>query len=65
MNDETEAIRLDPMLATAYFYRGAAYGGLGDSLHARSDIMTAVHLDPSLEHYVTSKEPTAAVRPTP
>jgi Flp pilus assembly protein TadD len=56
IKDETEAIRLDPKLARAYYFRGAAFAGLGDSQNAHTDIATAVHLDPSLERYVTSKD---------
>jgi Flp pilus assembly protein TadD len=54
--DEAEAIRLDPKLARAYYFRGAAYGGLGDSQNARSDIASAVRLDPSLARYVTNQD---------
>ena len=41
--------------ARAYFLRGAAFGGLGDSHNSLSDIVTALRLDPSLERYVTFK----------
>jgi Flp pilus assembly protein TadD len=37
-------------------YRGMAYARLGDTNNARSDIETAVRLDPSLERYVTAKQ---------
>jgi regulator of sirC expression with transglutaminase-like and TPR domain len=53
MRDEAQAIQLDPKLARAYLLRGAAFGGLGDSHSALSDIETAVRLDPSLDRYVT------------
>jgi Flp pilus assembly protein TadD len=33
-----------------------AYGRLGDTNNARSDIETALRLDPSLERYVTAKQ---------
>jgi tetratricopeptide (TPR) repeat protein len=56
VRDEAEAIRLDPKLSTAYFFRGSAYGGLGDAPRARSDMVAAVRLDPSLQRYVTSKD---------
>jgi Flp pilus assembly protein TadD len=56
VKDGDEAIRLDPNLAQAHFYRGMAYGRLGDTNNARSDIETAVRLDPSLERYVTAKQ---------
>lgn len=42
VKDETEAIQLDQKLARAYFLRGAAFGDLGDSPNAVSDIETAV-----------------------
>ena len=59
--DETEAIRLDPKLARAYFLRGAAFGDLGKSSNAVSDIVTAVSLDPSLDQYVSTKDKTASI----
>jgi tetratricopeptide (TPR) repeat protein len=55
IRDEAQAIQLDPKLARAYFLRGAAFGGLGDSHNSLSDIVTALRLDPSLERYVTFK----------
>jgi Flp pilus assembly protein TadD len=55
VKDESEAIRLDPKMARAYFFRGAALGALGDSSKARSDIGTAVRLDPSLGRFVAGK----------
>ena len=42
IRDETQAIQLDPRLPRAYFLRGAAFGGLGDSREAVSDLQTAV-----------------------
>jgi len=59
IRDETQAIQLDPRLPRAYFLRGAAFGGLGDSREAVSDLQTAVRLDPSLDRYVKSKGKTA------
>jgi Flp pilus assembly protein TadD len=56
VKDGDEAIRLDPNLAQAHFYRGMAYGRLGDLNNARNEIETAVRLDPSLERYVTAKQ---------
>jgi Flp pilus assembly protein TadD len=61
LKDEAEAIRLDPKLARAYFLRGVAFGDLGDSANAVSDIRTAVDLDPSLDHYVSTKGKTASI----
>jgi tetratricopeptide (TPR) repeat protein len=61
MQDEAHAIELDPKLARAYFYRGAAFGGLGDSAKAVSDLQKAVDLDPSLDRYVTSRGKTASL----
>jgi len=60
VKDEDEAIRLDPNIARAHFYRGLAYGRPGN---ARSDIETAVRLDPSLERYGTAKQESARYRP--
>jgi Flp pilus assembly protein TadD len=61
LKDEAEAIRLDPKLARAYFFRGAAFGDLGNSREAVSDIVTAVDLDPSLDHYVSTKGKSASI----
>ena len=61
VKDEAEAIRLDPGLARAYFLRGAAFGDLGNSPDAVSDIGTAVGLDPSLDHYISTKGKTASI----
>jgi len=61
VKDEAEAIRLDPKLARAYFLRGAAFGDLGNSPSAFSDIVTAVGLDPSLDRYISSKGKTASL----
>ena len=61
VQDEAEAIRLDPKLARAYFLRGAAFGDLGNSASAVSDIVTAVDLDPSLDRYVSTKGKTASI----
>jgi lipoprotein NlpI len=41
-------------MARAYFFRGAAFGGLGDASKARADFANAIHLDPSLQRYLTS-----------
>jgi Flp pilus assembly protein TadD len=59
--NEAEAIRLDPKLARAYFLRGAAFGDLGDSPNAFSDIATAVELDPSLDRYISTMGKTASI----
>jgi Flp pilus assembly protein TadD len=56
IEDEGQAIQLDPKLARAYYFRGAAFAGLDDSQNARSDIATVVRLDPSLERYVKTKD---------
>jgi Flp pilus assembly protein TadD len=61
VRDEAHAIQLDPKLARAYFLRGAAFGSLGDSRNAVSDLVTAVRLDPSLDRYVTSRGKTASL----
>ena len=61
LKDEAQAIHLDSTLARAYFLRGAAFGGLGDSANAVSDLVKAVDLDPSLDRYVTSKGKTASL----
>jgi Flp pilus assembly protein TadD len=65
VKDEDEAIRLDSNLAQAHFFRGMAYGRLGNSSDARSDIETAVRLDPSLERYLTAKHESAPTVPAP
>jgi Flp pilus assembly protein TadD len=65
VKDEDEAIRLDSNLAQAHFFRGMAYGRLGDAVDARSDIETAVRLDPSLERYLTAKHEGAPTAPAP
>lgn len=61
VKDEGEAIRRDPKLARVYFLRGAAFGNLGDSPSAVSDLVTAVKLDPSLDHYISSEGKTASI----
>jgi tetratricopeptide (TPR) repeat protein len=61
LKDEAEAIRLDPKLARAYFFRGAASGDLGDSPSAVSDLVTAVNLDPSLDHYISTHGKRASI----
>lgn len=61
VRDEDEAIRLDSKLARAYFLRGAAFGDLGDSSNAYSNIVTAVGLDPSLDHFISTKGKTASL----
>lgn len=61
VKDEDEAIRLDAKLARAYFLRGAAFGDLGDSGNAYSNIVTAVGLDPSLDHFISTKGKTASL----
>lgn len=61
VKDEDEAIRLDSKLARAYFLRGAAFGDLGDSHSAYSNIVTAVGLDPSLDHFISTKGKTASL----
>jgi Flp pilus assembly protein TadD len=48
LDDENEAIRLDPAVAYAYFLRGIAYAKLGDNEKASSDTQKAVQLDPKL-----------------
>jgi hypothetical protein len=58
------AIRLKPKKADAWTERGyvcllAAFGDLGNSASAVSDITTAVGLDPSLDRYISSKGKTA------
>jgi tetratricopeptide (TPR) repeat protein len=65
VKDEDEAIRLDSDLAQAHFFRGMAYGRLGNSSDARSDIETAVRLDPSWERYLTAKHESAPSMPAP
>jgi len=61
IKDEAQAIRLDPKMARAYFLRGAAFGDLGDSPNAVSDVTTAVELDPSLDRYISSNGKTATL----
>jgi Flp pilus assembly protein TadD len=61
LKDEAEAIRLDPKLARAYFLRGAAFGDMGNSANAVSDIRTAVDLDPSLDRYISTMGKTASI----
>ena len=60
VKDEAQAIQLDPKTARAYFPCGAAFGDLGDSRNALSDLVTAVNLDPSLDRYISSKGKTAS-----
>jgi tetratricopeptide (TPR) repeat protein len=43
-----EALKHDPKLAEAYFYRGAAYEKKGDAIRSVRDQDRAVRLDPSL-----------------
>ena len=47
--DYSEAIRLDPEYAMAYYYRGVAYGDKGDYDAAVADCTEAVRLDPKCE----------------
>lgn len=48
--DHTEAIRLDPENALAYFYRGSEWGGKGDHDRAIADLNKAISLDPTNRH---------------
>lgn len=66
INDEAQAIQLDPKLARAYFLRGAAFGGLGDSGNAASNINAALSLDSSLNgHVVTQGKNVSLTLPLP
>jgi hypothetical protein len=60
-SDEASSNVLRGTLARAYFLRGAASGGLGDSGSAVNDLVTAVRLDPLLDRYVHSKGKTASL----
>jgi len=46
--DLSEAIRLDPKYAEAYYGRGLAYGNKGDLDRAIADYSEAIRLDPKL-----------------
>ena len=48
INDYTEAIRLNPMNATAYYHRGLLYEEKGNLGQAKKDYDDAIRLDPSL-----------------
>jgi tetratricopeptide (TPR) repeat protein len=47
--DLSEAIRLDPKRASAFYNRGVAYRAKGDLGHADADAAEAMRLDPTLK----------------
>ena len=49
IDEFSEAIRLDPQLALAYYNRGTAYNALGEYERAIEDLEEAISLDPQLE----------------
>ncbi len=55
IRDFTEAIRIDPEYADAYFHRGRSYHGL-NYLQALSDYDEALRLDPTNSHYYSYRE---------
>jgi Flp pilus assembly protein TadD len=48
VDDENEAVKIEPAMAYAYYLRGIAYAKLGDNEQASSDTQRAVQLDPKL-----------------
>lgn len=52
LDDENAAIRREPSVGLAYFFRSMAYGGLGASDKASVDAQTAVRLDPTLAQFM-------------
>jgi len=61
--DFTEAIRLRPEYAEAYYNRGLAYGEQGDMKKAIPDFAEAMRLDPSIEKTYLSGAVQASVDP--
>ncbi|MBD2056719.1 tetratricopeptide repeat protein [Oculatella sp. FACHB-28] len=47
----TEAIQLEPELADLYYYRSAAYQGLGQRQYALADLSQAIQLNPRVADY--------------
>src|SRR6516165_1783137 len=60
--DLSEAIRLDPKYAEAYYLRGVTYRNKGDSDHAIADFSEAIRLAPELE--ASQRRSFAALRTT-
>ena len=48
INEFTEAIRIDPQNATAYFKRAISHQEMGNQEQADADYAEAIRLDPSL-----------------
>jgi len=48
ISEYTQAIRLEPTFATAYFSRGLAWATKGETDHAINDYSQAIQLDPTL-----------------
>ena len=48
ISDFTEAIRLDPKLASAYYNRGIAYENKGEHDKAIADYTEAIRLEPAI-----------------
>ncbi|HZD76468.1 MAG TPA: hypothetical protein VE218_05650, partial [Acidobacteriaceae bacterium] len=65
VEDEAQAIQLDPKLASAYYLRSVALGDAGKGEEAVTDLRTAIGLDPSLATYVTITGKTVVLRLPP
>jgi tetratricopeptide (TPR) repeat protein len=52
VNDENEAVIIEPAMAYAYYLRGIAYLKLGDNESALSDTKKALQLDPKLSQLI-------------
>jgi len=48
VDDENEAVKIEPAMAYAYYLRGIAYAKLGDHEKASADTQKAVQLDSKL-----------------
>ena len=49
IDDFTDAIRIDPKYATAYYNRGLVWKAKGDNDKAMADYDEAIRLDPTLQ----------------
>ncbi len=52
VNDESEAVKIDPAMAYAYFLRGVAYAKIGDDEKGVADTQKAIQLDPKLSQLI-------------
>jgi tetratricopeptide (TPR) repeat protein len=55
IKDFTEAIKIKPGYATAYFNRGNAWMGLGEYRNALKDFKKAIELDPKKREKASEK----------